>query len=206
MTRKRSLAISPSASLLCSSRHARAFAMLMFLSGCSAPPIQFFTLSTPASGTQTLAPLSAPVLSVTRVTVPDYLDTQDITTRQGDKVERSANARWASRLSIAVTDFLTEQLAHDEPGYFVTAQQLLASPSTLRLSINITRLDVEASGQATLIADWTFIPANEHAPVRRQQGVFSANGTVASDGGTVNLTKAIIAQLEQRIAATTPRP
>jgi uncharacterized lipoprotein YmbA len=43
------------------------------------------------------------VIAVARVTLPDDLDTQDILVRRGSVLESSHTARWASRLSLAVT-------------------------------------------------------------------------------------------------------
>ncbi|MFT8808789.1 membrane integrity-associated transporter subunit PqiC [Gluconobacter sp.] len=177
---------------------------LALLSGCAAPPMQFYTLGAPAIAQAGGAlPATAPVLNVSHVTLPDYLDNQDILTRRGDQLDRSPNGRWGSRLSQGVTDLLAAHLGQDWPGYVVTTQPLAETPS-LRLAVNISRLDLDSSGQGALAADWALIPADEHQPVLRNRGSFTAQGTVATDGGKVALTRTLVEQLAARIAGTPP--
>lgn len=186
----------------------RSAALLAFvlMSGCAAPPMQFYTLGAPAiaqnSGT---LPASAPVLNVSHVTLPDYLDSQDILIRQGDQLDRSPNGRWGSRLSQGVTDLLAAHLGQDWPGYVVTTQPLAETPA-VRLAVNISRLDLDSSGQGALTADWALIPSDEHQPVQRSRGSFTAQGTVTTDSGKVALTRTLVEQLAARIASTSPRP
>lgn len=186
----------------------RSAALLTFvtMAGCAAPPVQFYTLGAPAIAQNNAAlSVSAPVLSVSHVTLPDYLDSQDILTRHGDQLDRSPNGRWASRLSQGVTDLLSAHLGQDWPNYVVTTQPLTETP-TLRLAVNISRLDLNTSGQGTLDADWALIPSDEHQPILHSRGSFTAQGAVTTDENKVALTRSLVEQLAARIANTIKRP
>ncbi|WP_337249220.1 PqiC family protein [Gluconobacter sphaericus] len=179
---------------------------LALMSGCAAPPVQFYTLGAPAITQNTAAlPASAPVLSVSHVTLPDYIDSQDILIRHGDQLDRSPNGRWGSRLSQGVTDLLAAHLGQDWPGYAVTTQPLAETPA-LRLAVNISRLDLNSSGQGALTADWALIPSDEHQPVQRSRASFTSQGSVTTDSGKVALTRTLVEQLAARIASTSPHP
>ncbi|KXV44048.1 PqiC family protein [Gluconobacter roseus] len=187
-------------------RSAAPFALLALaaLSGCAAPPMQFYTLGAPAiAQVNATLPATAPVLDVSHVTLPDYLDNQDILTRHGDQLDRSPNGRWGSRLSQGVTDLLAAHLGRDWSSYIVTTQPLAETPA-LRLAVNISRLDLDSNGQGSLEADWAIIPSDEHQPVLRSRGSFTAQGSIATDASKVVLTRALVEQLAARIASTPP--
>jgi hypothetical protein len=172
-------------------------AAALVLTSCAGPPLKLYTLNVPSSAAET-SPLGrgAMVIQVVRVTVPDELDSQDIVYRDGDILHRSQRGRWASRLSLGITDRLTERLAARRPDALVTAQPPAATP-TYRLMINISRLDVTASGTATLEADWTIVPRDTAKPVLRNRVRLSASGPVATDQDVV----ALIGGLLDRLAA-----
>ncbi|WP_046899476.1 membrane integrity-associated transporter subunit PqiC [Gluconobacter oxydans] len=176
----------------------------LLLSGCTSPPVRFYTLGAPAIGND-LPPstASATVLAVDPVIVPDYLDSQDILVRNGDLLDRSANGRWASRLSRGITDLVTAQLSRSWPAVFVTTHPTAGSPQT-RLAITINRLDVTKAGQGTLEADWSFIPADEHYPVVHQRASFSTQGSTATDDGITAVTRALVDQLAAKIGNSSP--
>ncbi|WP_349291800.1 PqiC family protein [Gluconobacter sp. Dm-44] len=190
-------------------RSAAPFALLTLalLSGCAAPPVQFYTLGAPAISQtgNTALPATAPVLNVARVALPDYLDNQDIMTRHGDQLDRSPNGRWGSRLSQGVTDLLAARLGQDWPHYIVTTQPLAETPA-LRLAVNINRLDLDSSGQGALQADWALVPSDTHRAILRNRGSFTAQGSVTTDAGKVALTRELVEQLASRIDSTIPHP
>ena len=190
-------------------RFAAPFTLLTvaLLSGCAAPPVQFYTLGAPAIAqtSNTTLPATAPVLNVARVALPDYLDNQDIMTRHGDQLDRSPNGRWGSRLSQGVTDLLAARLGQDWPHYIVTTQPLAETPA-LRLAVNINRLDLDSSGQGALQADWALVPSDTHRAIMRSRGSFTAQGSVTTDAGKVALTRDLVEQLASRIDSTIPHP
>lgn len=179
------------------------------LTGCSSPPLHLYTLEGPATTVPAVSgPLAstAPVLKISRVSLPDYLDSQDLLTRDGSALQRSPNGRWAERLSNGITDLITVRLSAARPDMFVTEQALTGSLSMSRLRITITRLDIPTSGQATLDANWTYISGDDHAPTRTDRTHVTSSIT---DNGTdekiVQTTNDLINQLSKMIASSLPQ-
>ena len=169
--------------------------LVLLLTGCAAPPLTLYSLGVPAAGSAA-EPLGRKplVIAVARVSLPDELDTQDIVVRDGSTLRRSAVGRWASRLSLGVTDRLTERLAERQPRALVTDRPLTETPS-YRVLVNIGRLDVSAAGVATLDADWLVVPRDPAAPTLRDRGHFTATGPVATDQDVVTLVGGLLDQL-----------
>jgi hypothetical protein len=171
-------------------------AAALLLAGCAGPPLTVYTLNVPSSPAES-APLgSGVVIQIVRVAVPDELDSQDIVYRNGDILHRSQIGRWASRMSLGITDRLTERLAARRPDALVTDQPR-ADAATYRVQINISRLDVTAAGSATLEADWTIVPRDPAKPVLRDRVRLTASGSVATDQDVV----ALVGGLLDRLAA-----
>nr|WP_294547322.1 PqiC family protein [uncultured Rhodopila sp.] len=174
-------------------------AAALLLASCAGPPLTVYTLNVPVSAVDT-GPLGtrAVVIQIVRVAVPDELDSQDIVYRNGDILHRSQVGRWASRLSLGVTDRLTERLAARRPDALVTDQPR-ADAATYRVLINISRLDVTASGTAVLEADWTIVPRDAAKPVLRDRVRLTASGPVATDQDVVTLVGGLLDRLAAAI-------
>ena len=170
---------------------------VLLLASCAAPPLTVYTLAAPVSAVDAApAGRTKLVIAVARVSIPDALDTEDIVVRgDGSILRRSRSGRWASRLSLGITDRLTQRLAERRPDALVTDRPL-SDAASLRVLVNIERLDVTAAGVATLDADWLVArPGAAQVPVR---GHFSASGPVGSDRDLVTL----VGHLVDRLAAT----
>jgi hypothetical protein len=175
------------------------WAAALLLASCASPPLTLYTLGTaPASDA---APLGARpvVIAVARVTMPDELDTEDLVVRDGSVLRRSTKGRWASRLSLGITDRLTQRLAERRPDALVTDRPLSDAPNE-RIQVNIGRLDMDSDGTATLDADWMIVPRDPRAPTRRDRGHFTASGPVATDADVVALLGKVLDQLAAAIA------
>ncbi len=169
------------------------------LAGCAAPPLTLYTLGGPAiaSGAGAPAP-AARVIEIPRVTLPDYLDSEDILVRRGSVLQRSTQGRWATRLSMGVTGLITARLAARDPAVLVTSQPQLEAPAA-RVWINISRLDVTSDGVATLEADWAAVPRGAAIPAHRERARFTATGPAATDQDVVALEEAVLTQLADAI-------
>jgi len=179
-------------------------ATALLLSCCAAPPLAIYTLGTPADASRIVSLGRNPVvIAVSRVSVPDELDTEDMIVRDGSTLRRSVAGRWASRLSLGITDRVTERLAARRPDALVTDRPLTETPA-YRVLINIGRLDVTTGGVATLDADWLIVPRDGAAPARRDRGHFVATGPVATDQDTVTLIGVVLDRLAAAIVL--PRP
>jgi uncharacterized lipoprotein YmbA len=166
---------------------------------CAAPPLTLYTLGAPSAATDA-PPLGgkAVVIEVRRVSIPDYLDSQDILVRNGNTLARSTLGRWATRLSLEATYLLTGRLAERRQDALVTNDPQVEPPND-RIFVTISRLDVTVSGVATLDADWQIVPRNPAQPIRRGRAQFTSNGPVATDQDVVTLTKAVLMQLADAI-------
>jgi uncharacterized protein len=138
------------------------------------------------------------VIAIARVTIPDELDTADIVVRDGGTLRRSSVGRWATRLSLAVTDRLTDRLAARDPGALVTDRPLTETP-TVRVLVNIGRLDVSSDGVGTLDADWLVVPRDASRPARRDRLHVSVTGSVATDQDVVTLVGMLLDRLAEAI-------
>ncbi len=174
-------------------------AVTLLAASCASPPLAMYTLGAPVAGAGA-APLGGKpvVIEVRRVAIPDYLDSQDILVRDGNTLVRSAQGRWATRVSLGVTAYLTGALQLRRPDALVT-DQTQVDPPAYRLFITIGTLDVTKDGTATLDADWTIAPRNPALPVQRARGHFTSTGPVATDQDVVNLTLAVLRQLADAI-------
>ncbi len=177
--------------------------MALSLGSCGAPPLSTYTLAAPptAAGNGSFGKTPT-IISVAPVTVPDELDTQDIVVRNGSTLRRSQLGRWASRLSIGITDRMTERLAAQRPEALVTDRQLADTPSFV-VRINIARLDVTAAGVVTLDADWSITAHDAAIPTRRERAHFVATGSVATDQDVVTLLELVLDRLAAAIRIPT---
>ena len=172
------------------------------LSACASAPVQFYTIAPPIDGSR-LAQADAPVVYVPRIAMPDYLDTQDILLRDGSRLLRSSNGRWASRLSQSATDLIVARLAQDWPQRMVTAYSPQQTPDT-RLAITIERMDITQQGQAMLVASWTDLPGIESRAIRNGRASLSVTGSVADDAAKAALLQKLFTRLADSIARSLP--
>lgn len=179
---------------------------LFILGGCSAPPLKYYTFNeniiNQSTNKITQYSETSPTIIITPITVPDYLDTTDIVTRENSSLHHSVNGRMSSVLSVAVTDYVTHLLSVKNPTLFITNQRQVGMP-TSQILINISHLDVQnlgnQNGSAILEADWSIIPRNEHLPINKQKGTFFASGSIASDSDVIKIEEALLIQLVNQI-------
>ena len=187
----------------------RAAALLLLcgiLAACAAPALTLYTLGAPPAASPADSLGRTPVvIALARVSIQDDLDTEDIVVRDGSVLRRSHRGRWASRLSMGITDRLTQRLAARYPGALVTDRPLSDTPAD-RVLINIGRLDVTSAGVATLDADWLVVPRDANAPTERNRAGFSMAGPVATDQDVVALIGALVDKLADAIAIPTLAP
>lgn len=180
---------------------------LFILGGCSAPPLKYYTFNENIinQSTNKITQYSeiSPTIIITPITIPDYLDTTDIVTRENSSLHHSVNGRMSSVLSVAITDYVTHLLSVKNPTLFITNQRQVGMP-TSQILINISHLDVQnlgnQNGSAILEADWSIIPRNEHLPINKQKGTFFASGSIASDSDVIKIEEALLIQLVNQIS------
>ena len=182
-----------------------AIAGALLATACASPPLSLYTLEPPEPRSGG-APLGrhAAAIEVRRVILPDYLDSQDILVRDGSRLDRSPRGRWASRLSVTITHYLTGLMAAHRPDALVTDQPQVRTPDA-RIFITVSTFDVTRSGTATLEADWTIVPRNPVELERLQRARFTVNGPVATDQDVVALAQTLLVRLADAIETSLPR-
>lgn len=173
-------------------------ALPLAIAGCASPPLKLYTLAPPQPPVASTAP--ATFVQLTRVTLPDYIDNQSILVRDGSLLKNSSNARWAERLSSGITDLLVADLAASHPDLLI-GRYSVGIPANTRIEVSISRLDITSTGEATLVAQWAFIPADEKRSIQRGQTVLHLNGATDSSAAIVALTQKIVTELSSKISA-----
>ncbi|CAI3942301.1 Intermembrane transporter PqiABC lipoprotein subunit PqiC (PqiC) (PDB:6OSX) (PUBMED:27795327) [Commensalibacter communis] len=182
---------------------------LAFFAGCAAPSLQYYTLTegNPTSkSAQTFTPTNnASTIYIARVTVPDYLNTTDITTRNGTALTHSVNGRLSSILSVGATGLITNLLTDKNPNLWIT-DEAPVSPPAYQVRINIRRFDLQAEtnkiGTLNLEASWSIIPQNDKAPIQKQRTSFVVQGSIQTDNDIVKLEQNALTQLTNNINTT----
>ena len=183
--------------------------LALHAASCASPSLTFYALGASAPQTtgepRPVALRAMPtVIELTRVTLPDYLDTQDILVRRGSVLDSSHTGRWASRLSLGSTELLAARLSQARPDALVTDQPQTSTP-TYRLVVNISRLDIAAgpasspTGTGTLEADWLIVPRDAARPTLRDRVRLAVAGPVGSDQDVVSLETMLLSRLADAI-------
>lgn len=184
----------------------RRFSCVALLSGCTlltscaSPPLRLYTLGMPSDQEVRQPHLSAraTTIEISRAVLPDYLDSQDIVLRKGEEIVRSPKSRWATRLSLGITDLITNQIAVSHPNELITDQPL-ADAATLRVQVNISRLDVDENGSAILDANWAVLPLDPNKPLIRDRVHLSETGDVSTDANIAALMRKMIIELANHV-------
>lgn len=177
------------------------------LAGCAAPPLHIYTLGIPvhADTKSFRVTPQTTIVQINRVVLPDYLDCQDIITRSGEELRRSANSRWASRLSLGITDLITNEVAATQHNALFTDQPLIKA-ADMQVVIAISEFDVDVNGHAVLNAHWAIAPRDRHQPILRNIVHLSATGPAKTDADTAALMRNLVMQLATHISSSIPVP
>jgi hypothetical protein len=196
-------------------------AALFILAGCSSTPVpRTYVLSTPADPTAGVHNESGqPVVEIPTVSMPDYLDTPDIFSRDGrNELKSSATGRWGERLSLGVTHALEVALGRRLPGFLVTHTPVPSGQAARSVLVDVDGFDVQPDGRCVLTAHWTTTGSDAQATSITERGTFvtMVAATPGSkdplpDAAVVAAMAASVDQLADRIAnnlrrGASPRP
>lgn len=166
----------------------------LLATACAGPALKRYVLNPEVASPSATSLGRTPVIEVVRIALPDYLDTRNIVVRRGALLDSSHVGRWAERLSIGVTDFVTRSLAARRPDALVTDQPQVGAPA-YRIIINISRLDLTSDGGAILDAEWLVVSADKTILAQSGRGRFEARGSTKTDGDVVALETQILQEL-----------
>ena len=117
-------------------------------------PVHALAVAAPAADTR--SPQSPAVVAVGPVTLPDYIDRPQIVTRKSAyQLELAAYDHWAAPLYDMLPRVLVEDVALRLPSDRVVAFPQIGDASfDYRIAVDVSRFDVDATGEATLAARW----------------------------------------------------
>ena len=99
--------------------------------------------------------MSRPIIRLLPVSVPDYLDTQDILLRSGrNEVKANPTGRWAERLSVGLTHALAAALASRLPAADIVANRPIVPPAQ-QILVDVETFEISPDGQCQLTGRWT---------------------------------------------------
>jgi hypothetical protein len=177
---------------------------ILALAGCGSDPVPSpYVLSAPAEPVpHAISEAGRPVLQVQRVTVPDYLDTTDMVSRDGaNALKVSVTGRWGERLSAGITDALEADLRARARGFQVTGPAFSGQPAR-ELVVNVEAFDIRPDGACVLTARWTLRGDNQtNIPGQTETFVTQAarSGNGISDGAMAAAMAAAIQQLAAKV-------
>jgi uncharacterized protein len=133
--------------------------LALLVAGCAgSPPVNLYTLSAVGlPSTDIRVPPSTPaVVAVGPVTLPDYIDRPQIVTRKSAyQLDLAAYDHWAAPLYDMLPRVLVEDVALRLPSDRVVAFPQVSDASfDYRIAVDVTRFDVDATGEATVAARW----------------------------------------------------
>lgn len=182
-----------------------AIGTVAFLIGCGGPPPRVYVLGAALDARPGVTSEDTrPVVELARVTVPDYLDTTDISRHDGrNGIVTSRSGRWGERLSVGVARALAAALDQIVPSIRIARIALSSRPGRALL-IEVETLEVRADGQCVLTANWTVLTDDRRSIVASGRGTFVTQiqdgpedaAVVAAIGGAVEkLARPIAAAL-----------
>ena len=179
----------------------------LLITGCaSAPLARTYVLGSPQPAAMDRLPaLAGDRIFVGAVAIPDYLDSTDILTREGDhRLVTSPTGRWGERLSAGLRDALAAELRTRLQGYFITTTRDLA-PTGRQLWVTVSSWDVWSDGRCMLSASWSIVDKGGLSPILSHQTSNMAPGAgpgAGGDGPVVASMASAVATLADRIAAS----
>jgi uncharacterized lipoprotein YmbA len=138
------------------------FGVALLSTGCiSGPESTVFVMSGPLAARSTTATDGdMPSVQVATVSLPAFLDNDDILVRHGPyALDASKTGHWGERLSLGLTHALAADLTRKLPGVRVGLERSLA-PSGRRLQVEVDSFDVYPDGHCVLAANWSVVAAS----------------------------------------------
>lgn len=178
-------------------------ALAVFVAGCaSSPTVRMYVLGDPAR----LAPVASSesgrtVVHLSPVSVPDYLDTEDILIRSAaNEVKPSPSGRWAERLSVGVTQALAGALAAGLPSIVIVTKQPVIRPAQ-QIVVDVEVFEVRPDGRCLLIARWNILGGDDLHGLRSGHNTFVEQAADASDAAIASAMTRAVDQLAAQIVA-----
>lgn len=175
--------------------------LMASLCGCSMAgpiPSEYVLGRVPVAVTATKSTTAFPEIEIERVRVPDYLDTTDIIERRGDQLIASSTGRWGERLSIGMTQALTESLSAQMPCTVISSAPTVAQPAS-RILVNVMSFAPQRDGYVVLVARWTIVGGAKRQVLMTKRTSISEPLMGKGDPATVASMNLALKQLAEQI-------
>ena len=183
-------------------------ALAMLLAGCGlgqSQPTNFYLLD-PIDPTAPRPTDGAVRLAVEQVEMPQYLDRQDIVTRDGgNALQVSGLNQWAEPLDLMVTRVLAENLR-----LLLDNTEVVELPNNrgrfnAELNVELLRFERAADGAVALVAAWSVVDGTRARTLTSRRAVIQAPVEAGAAPGTdyravVGAMNAALDELSRRIA------
>ena len=175
--------------------------------GCASQPSRFYLLSALAN-IETASPGTSgqqgPTIGVGPVTLPRYVDRPQIVTRTSPYELKVAEFdSWAEALDTNFTRVLAENLSILLPtARVVMSPWPRAIPIDYQVTVDVTHLLSQVSGDSLLIADWTLFKGEGQDVLTSGRSRFSASPGGQDYAAMVAAMSQTVASLSREIATT----
>ena len=175
--------------------------------GCASQPSRFYLLSALAN-IETASPGTSgqqgPTIGVGPVTLPRYVDRPQIVTRTSPyEIKLAEFDRWAEALDSNFTRVLAENLSILLPtARVVMSPWPRAIPIDYQVTVDVTHLLSQVSGDSLLIADWTLFKGEGQDVLTSGRSRFSASPGGQDYAAMVAAMSQTVASLSREIATT----
>jgi len=180
--------------------------LALVLAGCSSPNPVLYTIapvSAPGSGTAASAGQtgSSMVVVLQPIGLARYLERQQIVlSSENYRLDVSTNDWWGEPLGAMLSRVLVEELGQRLPNSTVLNESgAVTSAADATLALNITRLDLDATGDVILAAQASVSPKGQGAPVL-QSFRFSVHPPSPDVHGEVAAISTALGQLADKLA------
>lgn len=179
-------------------------ALMILVAGCgSSPETRIYVLGDPPAPAANASTLSGrPVIRLLPVSVPDYVDTQDILFRGGqNEVTASQTGRWAERLSVGMTHALFAALGTRLPAANIVAADRPIIPPVQQIQVDVESLEIRPDGRCLVIARWAVSSGDGLRVLRSERDTLIEQAVDKGDASIASAITRIIDRLADRIAS-----
>ena len=173
-----------------------AFALAIALAAClpSPAPVHYEYVVLVAPEAKTTEPPVATV-GLTRVTLPRYLDREELATRAGHRLEFAARERWAEPLADSVPRVLADSLEANGMG-------IATARGDYALAVEIERFERNGEGGVELEARWTLRDAARDQVVRSGRTRLAEPTAGAGGEATAQAMSTVLGRFAAEVART----
>jgi len=178
----------------------------MMLTGCAgSKPSKFYLLhsiTTSEDGVSTPADTGGPSILIGPVTLPAYLDRNQIVKLVGNhELVLNDFTRWAEPLQDNFYRVLTENLSLllNTPKVYAFDRRG-STPADFQIVIDVTRFDTTVGGDAYLTAFWAVVGKDDSAYLMQKKSVYHAKASSTGLTGMVDAQNRTLAEFSREIA------